>query len=105
MFLFFLYWGLSIRPLRPVGTFSFPSTHIPALCTRRLSLLPIELFASLITLPGWQEDDQNVAFRGSKSRNKVSLGEPAENHHRLEGGDSDCFSFEQTILLRGTGDS
>ena len=31
-----------------------------------------------ITLPAWREDDQTVAFRGSKSRNKVSVGEPAE---------------------------
>ncbi|MCP4489138.1 MAG: hypothetical protein GY820_17770, partial [Gammaproteobacteria bacterium] len=36
------------------------------------------LFAWRITLPGWREDDQTVAFRGSKSRNKVSVGEPAE---------------------------
>ena len=26
----------------------------------------------------WREDDQTVALRGSKSRNKVSVGEPAE---------------------------
>ena len=31
-----------------------------------------------VTLPGLREDDQTVAFRGSKSRNKVSVGEPAE---------------------------
>ena len=36
------------------------------------------LFGSLITLTAWREDDQTVAFRGSKSRNKVSVGEPAE---------------------------
>ena len=49
------------------------------------SLLPIErfsevlgLFGSRITLTAWREDDQTVAFRGSKSRNKVSVGEPAE---------------------------
>ena len=29
-------------------------------------------------LPGLRKDDQTVAFRGSKSRNKVSVGEPAE---------------------------
>ena len=59
--------------------------YVPALCTHRPSLLPIErfsevlgLFAWRITLPGWREDDQTVAFRGSKSRNKVSVGEPAE---------------------------
>jgi hypothetical protein len=28
-------------------------------------------------LSGW-EDDQTGSFRGSKSRNKVSVGEPAE---------------------------
>lgn len=26
----------------------------------------------------WQEDDQTLLSRGSKSRNKVSIGEPAE---------------------------
>ena len=59
--------------------------YVPALCTHRLSLLPIErfsevlgLFGSRITLTAWREDDQTVAFRGSKSRNKVSVGEPAE---------------------------
>ena len=31
-----------------------------------------------MTLSAWREDDQTVAFRGSKSRNKVSVGEPAE---------------------------
>ena len=58
---------------------------VPALCTHRPSLLPIErfsevlgLFGRRITLPAWREDDQTVAFRGSKSRNKVSVGEPAE---------------------------
>ena len=59
--------------------------YVPALCTHRPSLLPIErfsevlgLFGSRITLTAWREDDQTVAFRGSKSRNKVSVGEPAE---------------------------
>ena len=31
----------------------------------------------LLCLPFW-EDNQTVAFGGSKSRNKVSVGEPAE---------------------------
>ena len=59
--------------------------YVPALCTHRPSLLPIErfsevlgLFGRRIALPAWREDDQTVAFRGSKSRNKVSVGEPAE---------------------------
>ena len=45
--------------------------------SRRFSEV-LGLFAWRITLPGWREDDQTVAFRGSKSRNKVSVGEPAE---------------------------
>ena len=59
--------------------------YVPALCTHRPSLLPIEcfsevlgLFAWWLTLPSRREDDQTVALRGSKSRNKVSVGEPAE---------------------------
>ena len=31
-----------------------------------------------LTLPRRRKDDQTVALRGSKSRNKVSVGEPAE---------------------------
>ena len=72
--------------------------YVPALCTHRPSLLPIErfsevlgLFAWRITLPGWREDDQTVAFRGSKSRNKVSVGEPAE------GSLSNSFSSESSL--------
>ena len=58
---------------------------VPALCTHRPSLLPIECFSEVLGLLVWQltlpferEDDQTVALRGSKSRNKVSVGEPAE---------------------------
>ena len=67
------------------GESLFHPEYVPALCTHRPSLLPIErfsevlgLFGWLITRPAWREDDQTVAFRGSKSRNKVSVGEPAE---------------------------
>ncbi|OBA16134.1 hypothetical protein METBIDRAFT_80228 [Metschnikowia bicuspidata var. bicuspidata NRRL YB-4993] len=42
--------------------------YVPALCTHRPSLLPIE----------WLKTGQTWSFRGSKSRNKVSVGEPAE---------------------------
>ena len=59
--------------------------YVPALCTHRPSLLPIEHFSEVlglrawrVALPGFREDDQTVVFRGSKSRNKVSVGEPAE---------------------------
>ena len=59
--------------------------YVPALCTHRPSLLPIERFSEVlglwarrVALPGLREDDQTVVFRGSKSRNKVSVGEPAE---------------------------
>jgi hypothetical protein len=32
----------------------------------------------------WREDGQTVTFRGSKSRNKVSVGEPAEGSLKIE---------------------
>lgn len=82
--------------------------HVPALCTHRPSLLPIERSGEVLgsgrrrrraactwrsggglrcrftrvsysprrSMPG--EDDRTRSFRGSKSRNKVSVGEPAE---------------------------
>ena len=40
----------------------------------------------LVTQPGLREDDQTVAFRGSKSRNKVSVGEPAEGSLSVQFG-------------------
>ena len=43
-----------------------------------------------LTLPFEREDDQTVALRGSKSRNKVSVGEPAEGS--LEDCLNDSFS-------------
>ena len=61
--------------------------YVPALCTHRPSLLPIEWFSEVsgsaalgaATLPvARREAGQTVLFRGSKSRNKVSVGEPAE---------------------------
>ena len=49
------------------------------------SVVQIERFSevlglcfSWLTLTVLREDDQTEAFRGSKSRNKVSVGEPAE---------------------------
>src|ERR1700742_395898 len=60
--------------------------YVPALCTHRPSLLPIEwlsevfglVFGEPETAPYRWEVDQTWSFRGSKSRNKVSVGEPAE---------------------------
>ena len=66
--------------------------YVPALCTHRPSLLPIEWLseASGLTVDGRKAADcwkvvQTWSFRGSKSRNKVSVGEPAE------GSLMDCF--------------
>ena len=60
--------------------------YIPALCTHCPSLLPVEWFSEASGLAlldlrdsdGGQEVGQTWSFRGSKSRNKVSIGEPAE---------------------------
>ena len=61
--------------------------YVPALCTHRPSLLPIEWFSESLRLARmWlatvafdcRELAQTRSFRGSKSRNKVSVGEPAE---------------------------
>ena len=61
--------------------------YVPALCTHRPSLLPIERLGELFgVVVGFAregefddgEDAQTRSFRGSKSRNKVSVGEPAE---------------------------
>src|ERR1700712_5141917 len=57
--------------------------YVPALCTHRPSLLPIERLSEILGLAQWfpllgWEVTQTWSFRGSKSRNKVSVGEPAE---------------------------
>ena len=39
---------------------------------------------SWLTLIHSREDDQTEAFRGSKSRNKVSVGEPAEGSLKVK---------------------
>ena len=60
--------------------------YVPALCTHRPSLLPIEWLSEafglaqerLATATQSRKVDQTWSFRGSKSRNKVSVGEPAE---------------------------
>ena len=57
--------------------------YVPALCTHRPSLLPIEWLSEASgagVLRDWDtgKTGQTWSFRGSKSRNKVSVGEPAE---------------------------
>jgi hypothetical protein len=59
--------------------------YVPALCTHRPSLLPIGWLSEIFGLLGdcsnvnaRREIDQTWSSRGSKSRNKVSVGEPAE---------------------------
>ena len=55
--------------------------YVPALCTHRPSLLPIERFSELyshsICIAIVVEVERTWSLRGSKSRNKVSVGEPA----------------------------
>src|SRR3954453_4808964 len=58
--------------------------YVPALCTHRPSLLPIEWLSEAYGFGLWPqgcksgEAGQTWSFRGSKSCNKVSVGEPAE---------------------------
>ena len=76
--------------------------YVPALSTHCPSLLPIgrfsevlELLAWWFTLPHWWKYEQTVALRGSKSRNKVSLGEPAEGSLLI----NTYTIFKQIIIL------
>ena len=63
--------------------------YVPALCTHRPSLLPIEWFrwsfseSACEPGPAWRDGKltkslKSESFRGRRSRNKVSVGEPAE---------------------------
>ena len=59
--------------------------YVPALCTHRPSLLPIEqtgkcfgLPLRVVVQPRFWEVKQTFLLRGRRSRNKVSVGEPAE---------------------------
>src|SRR5277367_1656825 len=61
---------------------SYRVNYVPVLCTHRPSLLPIEWFSETVRTDRLRteagpKDDQTVPFRGSKSRNKVAVGEPA----------------------------
>ena len=82
--------------------------YVPALCTHRPSLLPIEWSGEFFGL--WQrfrfavlmprEDTQTLSFRGRRSRNKVSVGEPAEGSLSfLHPHFAYCFTFVITLWL------
>ena len=79
---------------------------VPALCTHRPSLLPIERPSEVVRSAGastvaprrgWRafgrEGDRTRALRGSKSRNKVSVGEPAE------GSSQRCRPFASRVCV------
>ena len=84
--------------------------YVPALCTHRPSLLPIEWISELqdwctvvLHFTRW-ELNQTCSFRGSKSRNKVSVGEPAEGSltriHTIINQSVNCICcFESMICL------
>ena len=84
------WWGLSIaiigheRGIPSKCKSSACVDYVPALCTHRPSLLPIErlsetsgLSCRSFTALTFREVGQTWSFRGSKSRNKVTVGEPA----------------------------
>src|SRR6188768_1074071 len=75
--------------------------YVPALCTHRPSLLPIEWLSEAFGLAqrGGQlplrrrKVVRTRSFRGSKSRNKVSVGEPAEGSLR------ECHHSQPIVYL------
>ena len=74
--------------------------YVPALCTHRPSLLPIGWLSEIFGLIGdcsnvnaSREVDQTWSSRGSKSRNKVSVGEPAEGSLSIQLAALSLFSF------------
>ena len=81
--------------------------YVPALCTHRPSLLPIEWSDENYGLSVWaafvayasREVVWTLSFRGRRSRNKVSVGEPAEgsltSNHFASG---DLFCVSKTTL-------
>ncbi len=78
--------------------------YVPVLCTHRPSLLPIECFSEIFGLVFraalgsfglYRKDAQTGSFRGSKSRNKVFVGEPAYGSLPLR----DCSPIMSTTPL------
>ena len=50
-----------------------------------------------LTLPRRRKDDQTVALRGSKSRNKVSVGEPAEGSLKVSPSHDANFNLNPRV--------
>ena len=81
--------------------------YVPALCTHRPSLLPIERFdepQGLLLSVGFPsvglwELMWIYSLRGSKSRNKVSVGEPAEGSLTLY----PLINQSRTVVVFGVG--
>ena len=51
--------------------------YVPAICTHRPSLFPMDGEIQVVGLAFSREDNRYLIIRGSKSRNKVAVGEPA----------------------------
>lgn len=51
--------------------------YVPAICTHRPSLFPMVGEIQVVGLASCREDNRYLINRGSKSRNKVAVGEPA----------------------------
>lgn len=51
--------------------------YVPAICTHRPSLFPMDGEIQVVGLALCREDNRYLIIRGSKSRNKVAVGEPA----------------------------
>jgi hypothetical protein len=59
--------------------------YVPAICTHRPSLLPMPVgyrLTDLLPFGVWGKVDPCLTSRGSKSRNKVAVGEPAAGSFR-----------------------
>ena len=59
--------------------------YVPAICTHRPSLLPMPVgyrSTDFLLFGVWGEVDPCLTSRGSKSRNKVAVGEPAAGSFR-----------------------
>ena len=51
--------------------------YVPAICTHRPSLFPMDGEIQVVGPASCREDNRYLIIRGSKSRNKVAVGEPA----------------------------
>ena len=102
-----------IRLERGISSKRESSAHtdlVPALCTHRPSLLPIEwsgenagflaFFPSLLgIISALEEVVQTLPFRGRRSRNKVSVGEPAEGSLTFKNHIKVVYLLRKTVVL------